>query len=327
MAALLEDTRPVPPATANQTASDSPAVTAGLAYASRCLRGHRPFGVVTGSPGTLTGLCDRIEAECRAREDLHIIRPGQPTDSVQEFLHACLAQLGFELFDAGLDDFHNLLVVFLRHESARGRRTIAIIEDTQHYGPRVLEFMHTISKVRAGATPSMTFLLAGSQDLNRVLDSRGMAALRTFTRERFDLDRAVAWVAGPGGTRSKLERLDARSLPPASAPVVADPPRRTLTVMLDGTTVERRVLAGGRFIIGRSPNCTLRLDSRYVSRHHAALLVADDGVTVVDLRSRNGTLVNGEPAGSRTLNDGDLLGIGNFRIRYSVLAGTTPPGA
>ncbi len=293
---------------------DPAGVTAGLAYVNRCLRGHRPFGIITGSTGGLHTFVGRVTADCEGREDLHTVRITSPTDSVQTFLATCLAQLGFELRQAALDDLHNLMVVFLRHESARGRRTVAIIEATDQYGPRVLEFMQILSKVRAGMTPAMTFILVGSPGLHRILDSRGMSGLRPFTRERFDLDRSLAWVATTGkaaamtGPWSSGKRFGQQ--PPGS-----DPSPRSLVVMLDGAIIERRILAPGRLLIGRSPQSGLRLDSRYVSRYHAALVVTPDAVVVVDLRSTNATLVNGQATASQQLEPGDLLAIGNFRLR------------
>jgi pSer/pThr/pTyr-binding forkhead associated (FHA) protein len=53
-----------------------------------------------------------------------------------------------------------------------------------------------------------------------------------------------------------------------------------------------------------------------VSRQHAALIVTAESTTVVDLRSTNGTLVNGQENASHQLQHGDLLGIGNYRLRF-----------
>ena len=281
---------------------DPAGVTAGLAYINRCLRGHRSFGILTGSTRPMAALIARVASDMRGpRGPAHASGVTTPTDSVQAFLAACLDQLGFEMFQARLDDLHNLLVVFLRHEGARGRRTVAIIEETEHCGPRVLEFMQTLSKVRAGATPAITFLLTGSRDLHRVLDSPGMAGLRQFTRERFDLDRSLAWVDSGQQAKSRwhLPRCPIRRNP-RSRPAAGDVAPGSLVVMLDGAIIERRTLAPGRLVIGRSPQSGLRLDSRYVSRHHAVLTVTPEAVTVIDLRSTNATLVNGmaSPAAS-----------------------------
>ncbi len=67
----------------------------------------------------------------------------------------------------------------------------------------------------------------------------------------------------------------------------------------------------GEIIIGRGPECYLRVDEPMVSRRHARLRVSQTSVTLEDLGSRNGSRVNGINATSVvTLNPGDILGIG-----------------
>jgi len=324
MAARLEVTRPgpAPPDTDSPgTGGNAAAATAGIAYGERCLRGHRPFAIATGSSRVMAAFLALAVDRWEAREDLHLVRVTTPTDSVQSFLGTCLAQLGFELFQAGLDDLHNLLVVFLRHEGARGRRTVVIIEATEHYGPRVLEFMQTLSRIRGGATPAITFVLTGSQDLHRVLDSPGMTGLRQFTRERFNLDRSLAWVAPGDKHATALQPAFPRKPVELVPDLTRNAPDRRLVVMEDGAIIERRSLVPGKLVIGRSPRSGLCLASRYVSRHHAMLVVAPDHVTVVDLGSTNSTLVNGQAVTSWKLEHGDLVAIGNYRLRYDCRPG------
>lgn len=279
---------------------DSAAISAGLAYVSSRVRGHRPFGIITGNRAGLELLLNRVTADCAAHEDLHVVRINSPTGSVQGFLAVCLAELGFELFDATTEDLHNLMVVFLRHESARGRRTVVIVDGADDYGPRVFEFMHELAAIRAGRTPAITFILTGTRDLHRILDSPGMAAVRPLTEQRFDLDQA--------GTADDTEMLPA--LP------VQRPVRRSLVVMLDGAIVHRRQLETSRLLIGRSADADLRLDSRFVSRKHAELVITSSEVLIVDLKSTNATLVNGHAAVRKRLAHGDILAIGDFRLRY-----------
>lgn len=76
-------------------------------------------------------------------------------------------------------------------------------------------------------------------------------------------------------------------------------------------------LPQGKLIVGRSSESFLRIDDPAVSRDHARLMVAD-GVTVEDLGSTNGTLINGERInGVVEVADGDELTIGSrtFSLR------------
>lgn len=62
------------------------------------------------------------------------------------------------------------------------------------------------------------------------------------------------------------------------------------------------------FVIGRSSDCDLRLNSPIISRRHCVLTIQDDAVYVRDLKSSYGTGVNNQPlVGERPLRDGDIL--------------------
>jgi len=67
-------------------------------------------------------------------------------------------------------------------------------------------------------------------------------------------------------------------------------------------------------LLGRSPGCALQFDfdkDRGVSKHHAKLDVRSDGFYIVDLRSRNGTFVNGQMIEERLLQSGDFIRLSN----------------
>ena len=81
---------------------------------------------------------------------------------------------------------------------------------------------------------------------------------------------------------------------------------------------ERLPLEAGRVILGRHPDCGLVLDLPSVSRQHAVVSVSAEGVSIEDLRSRNGTLVNGVPlAGVRRLEPGDEVSICGQRFVFA----------
>ena len=71
-------------------------------------------------------------------------------------------------------------------------------------------------------------------------------------------------------------------------------------------------LALGEFVIGRSTECQLSLDDPLVSRRHAVIRIGRDAVTVQDLGSRNGVLVNTVKIdGERAVIAGDKISIGS----------------
>jgi diguanylate cyclase (GGDEF)-like protein len=63
-------------------------------------------------------------------------------------------------------------------------------------------------------------------------------------------------------------------------------------------------------VIGRSPDVKLRIVATGVSRNHAQVLVSQTGAFVKDLRSKNGTFVNGLRVTEQRLNDGDVIQVG-----------------
>ena len=71
----------------------------------------------------------------------------------------------------------------------------------------------------------------------------------------------------------------------------------------------------GPVVIGRSPDADLVIADDFVSSTHAKIVPDDDGFTLTDLGSTNGTLVNGQPA-TRPLaiGAGDIIELGQNRL-------------
>lgn len=71
--------------------------------------------------------------------------------------------------------------------------------------------------------------------------------------------------------------------------------------------------AADELLVGRLPDSGLRIDSPLISRVHARLLLRDDGVHLEDLKSTNGTSVNGEPVRAPVrLAPGDRVAFASF---------------
>ncbi|MEW5741125.1 MAG: sigma 54-interacting transcriptional regulator [Myxococcota bacterium] len=91
----------------------------------------------------------------------------------------------------------------------------------------------------------------------------------------------------------------------------------TALLLLTGPQAGRRHEVTGEVIIGRSPSCTIALEDAKVSRRHVRLVVEDGEAKVMDLGSRNGTLVNGEKLeGEVVLLPGDRLQVGDSTVLY-----------
>jgi pSer/pThr/pTyr-binding forkhead associated (FHA) protein len=81
-------------------------------------------------------------------------------------------------------------------------------------------------------------------------------------------------------------------------------------------------LRGPVFRIGRGETCHLRPNSAQVSREHAEFVVTPEKVTLRDLGSRNGTLVNGRALTSPcVLKDRDVVTVGPLTFAVALGGG------
>src|SRR5262245_11663901 len=74
-------------------------------------------------------------------------------------------------------------------------------------------------------------------------------------------------------------------------------------------------------LIGRKGDADIVLSNPNVSRHHAKIIVSDEGVVLTDLGSTHGTFVNGNKIERQLLSDGDQLELGKDRVAISFFTG------
>jgi general secretion pathway protein A len=89
-----------------------------------------------------------------------------------------------------------------------------------------------------------------------------------------------------------------------------------ILVGFNGQTIAERELTPGRFIIGRTPDNDLQIDSKFISRHHAQIITSIHTSVLEDLNSTNGIYVRSKRVRRRMLNDGDVVQIGQHEIMY-----------
>jgi type II secretory pathway predicted ATPase ExeA/uncharacterized coiled-coil DUF342 family protein len=88
-------------------------------------------------------------------------------------------------------------------------------------------------------------------------------------------------------------------------------------VVRDGKIEQVMEIAEGqsRIMIGRGEDNELRLNSKFVSGHHALIFCTEKGLYIEDLNSSNGTRVNSRTITRCDLRAGDIVMIGDFQIR------------
>jgi hypothetical protein len=126
-----------------------------------------------------------------------------------------------------------------------------------------------------------------------------LEAADDLTTGRFRvLSKAVAKVSqtGPGATETQVRRA-------------------TALIEVNG---ERLPLSAPGIVVGRGNDADLRVNDPGVSRRHAEFRVTEDAtgprVSVHDLGSTNGVLVNGRKVDSATLADGAVVRLGNTTL-------------
>jgi pSer/pThr/pTyr-binding forkhead associated (FHA) protein len=122
-----------------------------------------------------------------------------------------------------------------------------------------------------------------------------------------------------GGPVSQTgEHTEERSLNDADAAAVDALPAGSALLV-----VQRGPSAGSRFLLdtdlvsaGRHPESEIFLDDVTVSRRHAEFRRGADGYTVADVGSLNGTYVNRDRIDEVSLQGGDEVQIGKYRLVY-----------
>jgi hypothetical protein len=100
-----------------------------------------------------------------------------------------------------------------------------------------------------------------------------------------------------------------RPRPKVNAPAI-------LVLIQSGQPIRTWPLATAELTIGRAEQSDIPLADPGVSRSHARVVREGDDFIVEDLRSTNGTEVNGQPIRRRRLANGDMLKLANSTLQF-----------
>lgn len=129
--------------------------------------------------------------------------------------------------------------------------------------------------------------------------------------------------AGPPGAAAGVSAAGPAAVRRAATTSMAQAPSRALPYPLH---FPRAGGSGSSFSIGRDASCDLAIGDMSVSRRHAQLDRTPDGWLLSDLRSTNGTRLNGwRVRGKVPVRPGDLVQFGDLEVFF--LRGDDPPAA
>ena len=99
-----------------------------------------------------------------------------------------------------------------------------------------------------------------------------------------------------------------------------------LVLSMDGLVLKEITLNKERTTIGRKPHNDIQIDNLAVSGEHAVVVTILNDSFLEDLGSTNGTMVNGETAKKHFLQNGDVIELGKYKLKYlNENAGATKP--
>lgn len=161
-----------------------------------------------------------------------------------------------------------------------------------------------VSQVRPldGASPTV---LNG----RRILEAAEITAgdLLLFGRVGCSVTAARA-AAAPSPRPPVAEEDDGRTRVRASLP-------RFLLRGLSGATLGKAYVVTDGAVIGRQADCDIAVPVEEISRHHARVRIASDGLLIEDLDSANGTFINDKRIRSELLRPGDELRLDTVRFQ------------
>jgi pSer/pThr/pTyr-binding forkhead associated (FHA) protein len=93
-------------------------------------------------------------------------------------------------------------------------------------------------------------------------------------------------------------------------------------ILMNGDAIMREIqLAKERITIGRRPHNDIVINDLAISADHAVIVTAQRDSYLEDLNSTNGTQINGQPVRKHFLQDGDVIELAQYKIRYLAHAG------
>jgi type II secretory pathway predicted ATPase ExeA len=95
------------------------------------------------------------------------------------------------------------------------------------------------------------------------------------------------------------------------------PPVGRVVLSMKGVQLDHALLVPGRFIVGRTSENDMQVDSKFVSRHHMQFVTSIDDCYVEDLNSTNGVYLNGKRVRRHKLQPGDVVKLGMHDLTYT----------
>jgi pSer/pThr/pTyr-binding forkhead associated (FHA) protein len=113
------------------------------------------------------------------------------------------------------------------------------------------------------------------------------------------------------GDKIRVGKVELEIIDPKAGgekPAAASAPRADWSLMaITGELKGKSIPVHGTLVFGRSSSCDIVINDAHMSRRHAEVNLKDGILRLVDLKSSNGTCVNGKNVGEQILKPGDKI--------------------
>lgn len=228
------------------------------------------------------------------------------------------------------------LVVVGRDEDAARAPLFELLQDG---ATSAVEAVHYVSAPSDDDVKAYVEWRFAQSSLPNPFTADACSALNSLTRGRWSFINILCQVALLAQHREAIDLVDAPLVQQAAASLAAmkpdspstgdtvrtqqlvdEAPRPSdrLVISCSGEVVKTIALQG-RLLIGRDADNDLQLPGRYLSRHHAAVMPTAEGhYYIIDFASANGVRVNRRRVTRSLLRDGDVIEVGQFRIKVEI---------
>ena len=241
---------------------------------------------------------------------LRIILAGQPElndkmDAPELVQLAQRVRLRFHLGALSVEDTQGYILHRLEVAGSRGRTIFQpeCFEIIRRYTGGVPRLINTLCDT--------AMLAAFNAERDHVLPEDVQAAIEELQWSEYSARTSASLDPTPSPRHAPARRGRQDDDEPPESPVA-----RLIVSTVEGRTVTERALYPGRMVIGRAADAELRIDSRMVSRHHCQIVTNDRLCTIEDLNSTNGIYIKERRLRHHNLNDGDVITLGTFQLKY-----------
>jgi hypothetical protein len=179
------------------------------------------------------------------------------------------------------------------------------------YGLRANKLIEVAGERAHDDTGSGIHAITGSLSTDSVTGTMAADATVRQHSPRFGSESTIQ--DEPNDDTSLLVASDERLLSYAD---IVRPTVARLTLERDGTVIP---LTEPEYIVGRHRDNTIQLTDLGISSFHARIFHGPEGYVIEDLKSRNGTWVNGARVYQATLTSGDRIHLGQSDLVYEAL--------